>query len=109
MVQFCPKCKNMLIPVKLADGTIVLKCRKDDFTEGGKEIKLTQKINASEKQAAIVIDDPTRDASIEAECPHCRQVSKVAQWQVQTRSADEASTTFYRCSSCGQTWRDYGG
>ncbi|MCE2508324.1 MAG: RPA12/RPB9/RPC11 RNA polymerase family protein, partial [Nitrosopumilaceae archaeon] len=28
-------------------------------------------------------------------------------WMLQTRSADEPTTQFYRCTGCGHTWRDY--
>ena len=49
------------------------------------------------------------DGFEEKECPSCHQIAKFIQWQVQTRSADEAPTTFYKCSKCNHTWRDYGG
>ena len=28
-------------------------------------------------------------------------------WMVQTRSIDESTTQFYRCTNCEHTWRDY--
>ncbi|MCK4973458.1 MAG: transcription factor S, partial [Candidatus Heimdallarchaeota archaeon] len=28
-------------------------------------------------------------------------------WMVQTRSADESPTRFFRCTACGETWREY--
>ena len=28
-------------------------------------------------------------------------------WSLQTRSADEPETRFYRCVKCNHTWRDY--
>jgi DNA-directed RNA polymerase subunit M len=28
-------------------------------------------------------------------------------WMVQTRSADESSTQFFRCTRCRRTWREY--
>ena len=110
MLSFCPNCKNMLVPKKQDDGQIVLQCKKCGYAQSDRaEIKLTQKIRHEAKEGTVIIDDPVAEASIEVECPNCNKVVKAAQWQVQTRCADDASTTFYRCSECGQTWRDYGG
>ncbi len=108
MVSFCPTCKNMMIPQKKSDGIVMLFCRKCNTEESGKEIKITQKIK-HENTDIIVIDDPSMEASVEVECRNCNKVVQAAQWQVQTRSADEASTTFFRCVECSNTWRDYGG
>jgi len=41
-----------------------------------------------------------------AECPKCGH-KEAAYWQLQTRSADEGMTTFYRCLNCKYTWRAY--
>jgi DNA-directed RNA polymerase subunit M len=41
------------------------------------------------------------------ECPKCGK-GPVAEMIMQTRSADEPSTVFYRCENCLFTWRDYG-
>jgi transcription factor S len=40
------------------------------------------------------------------ECPKC-QNSIAFWWMLQTRSADEATTQFYRCTKCSHTWRNY--
>jgi DNA-directed RNA polymerase subunit M len=39
-------------------------------------------------------------------CPKCGHKEAEA-WQEQTRSADEPSTSFFRCLSCKHTWREY--
>jgi DNA-directed RNA polymerase subunit M len=40
------------------------------------------------------------------ECPKCAN-STAFWWMLQTRSADEATTQFYRCKKCSHTWRNY--
>lgn len=37
-------------------------------------------------------------------CHHCKQ-KKVFHFSVQTRSADEASTLFFKCLNCGKEWK----
>ena len=40
-------------------------------------------------------------------CPKCGH-NEAVWWIRQTRSADEAPTTFYRCTKCKYSWREYG-
>ena len=40
------------------------------------------------------------------ECPRCKN-DLAFWWMLQTRSADEATTQFYRCTKCSHTWRNY--
>jgi len=45
--------------------------------------------------------------STDAECPTCGH-KRAYFMQIQTRSADEPMTTFYKCCNheCNHTWRD---
>ena len=44
--------------------------------------------------------------TIEIECEKCGN-NKAVWWMLQTRSADEPTTQFYRCTKCEHTWRNY--
>lgn len=44
--------------------------------------------------------------TIDIECEKCGN-GQAAWWMLQTRSADEPTTQFYRCTKCGYTWRNY--
>ena len=42
----------------------------------------------------------------EIACPKCN-AKKAISWVEQTRASDEPPTRFYKCASCGYTWREY--
>ena len=46
--------------------------------------------------------DPVTDS---VECPKCGN-KQAFWWMVQTDSADEPSTQFFRCTKCNHTWRN---
>ncbi len=49
-----------------------------------------------------------KDSTIEIECENkdCDS-NEAVWWMLQTRSADEPTTQFYRCTKCNTTWRNY--
>jgi DNA-directed RNA polymerase subunit M len=48
---------------------------------------------------------PEGDSIVDTEvCPKCGN-NKARWWMVQTDSADEPSTQFFRCTKCNNTWR----
>lgn len=99
------------MPKKNEAGQKILLCAKCGFEKPiDKDIKLTSKVKESERTRTVVISEKEKEEATEdIECPECGKIQKVVQWQVQTRSADEAMTTFYKCTVCNNTWRDYGG
>ena len=59
----------------------------------------------------LEIFDDSDDASqtrstIKIDCEKCGH-DEAVWWMLQTRSADEPTTQFYRCVKCQYTWRDY--
>ena len=106
-MEFCSDCGTKLVADK--KNLKQLSCPRC-----GKKKELKQKIiklgqNHKSKESIIVVDNkqnllttPTKNI----ECIKCK--NNLAQvWQVQTRSGDEGSTQFYRCTKCGFTWRLY--
>jgi len=112
-MEFC-ECGGFLIPEKQDDGMIIMKCpscgKKISPASNSKafEIKQTIKHTNMEKMVIIESDDEVETMpTATARCEKCGH-NQAVYWQLQTRSADEASTTFYRCRKCKFTWRDYG-
>ena len=55
---------------------------------------------------AVVSDDAVTLPKTHINCPECGHPE--AYYNIrQTRSADEPSTTFYRCCKCNHSWREY--
>ena len=102
-MKFCPSCE-----VKLKKGDSGLQCPKCDYVEG-KETNQTKKtIQEPESQFNVLAENETVDTlpTIKIECEKCGN-DEAVWWMLQTRSADEPTTQFYRCSKCRYTWRNY--
>ena len=106
-MKFCPKCE-----VKLKKGDSGLECLKCGYTEGQKEVK-------QKKQTVVDDQEPNKEfnifeenegeealPTIKIECEKCGN-DEAVWWMLQTRSADEPTTQFYRCIKCRHTWRNY--
>lgn len=111
-MKFCPKCGGLMYPKKVND-EIMYVCNICKYSEKAENLNtkifISQKIKHTPKEEIIVLDSdniqalPSDDNVI---CPKCG--SKGAYfWQMQTRSADEPTTIFYKCKKCGHVWREY--
>ncbi|MHA1382626.1 MAG: transcription factor S [Candidatus Helarchaeota archaeon] len=111
-MEFCPECESMMRLHK-EKGKSVFKCKcgyikeADEGAESVNDKKYTSNSKESELRGIEIIDDDieTLPTKVE-ECPKCGN-KKASYWQVQTRSGDEAMTTFFRCTKCRFTWREY--
>jgi len=103
--MFCPSCKSLLRPVGKE-----LKCSRCGFS---KELESTKPTIDPKRQleddladVPVFSDLDTMPIDDNVICPKCQ--NRGAYWHLrQTRSADEATTRFYRCTKCKNTWREY--
>ena len=103
-MKFCPKCE-----VKLKKDGADLKCSKCGYVEG--ETSVPQKKVEEEKSTEpfnVFEENEGEEAlpTIKIECESCGH-DEAVWWMLQTRSADEPTTQFYRCVKCRNTWRNY--
>ena len=105
-MKFCPKCE-----VKLKKADSGLECPKCGYTEG-QQVKQPKKTVVDEqepnKEFNVFEENEGEESlpTIKIECEKCGN-DEAVWWMLQTRSADEPTTQFYRCTKCRHTWRNY--
>ena len=105
-MKFCTICD---IRLKKSSGSSVLSCSKCDYTEGQESKSPNHTSQEASKSDFLVLDENEgKDAmpTIEIDCEKCGN-NEAVWWMLQTRSADEPTTQFYRCTKCEYTWRNY--
>ena len=103
-MQFCPTCE---VRLKKSEANSVLNCPKCGYTEN--EAKTQKKIEETTKPDLNVLEESDGKETlptIQIECEKCGH-NQAVWWMLQTRSADEPTTQFYRCAKCSYTWRNY--
>ncbi|KAL9043014.1 MAG: hypothetical protein Q9214_003621 [Letrouitia sp. 1 TL-2023] len=115
MLLFCPVCSNSLIVSRsdpsneLPEGQNRLQCRACPYQFLIKD-RVYERIEFKRKEIEDVIGGKDAWANVDktdAQCPRegC-DGSEAFFYQVQIRSADEPMTTFYKCTICGQRWKE---
>ena len=107
-MRFCPSCE-----VRLKKRDSGLECPQCGHVEGEEAGKAAKNAAAREGRGEVsefnVFDKDDVDETlptIKIGCEKCGH-GEAVWWMLQTRSADEATTQFYRCVKCGYTWRNY--
>jgi DNA-directed RNA polymerase subunit M len=73
----------------------------------GKSVTEVKQVSGGNASLKVMEDDDKPDLpTINIPCPQCNNNTAVW-WMLQTRSADEATTQFFRCTKCNHTWRNY--
>lgn len=112
MVKFCPECSSILHKTK-HDGKYVYICRcgfkdEQEICDDDLSKEIERKKSALRKNLIIIKEEDKIAVHpiVSKYCPKCNNKEAEA-WQEQTRSADEPSTSFFKCTSCKHTWREY--
>ncbi|XP_078481434.1 polymerase (RNA) III (DNA directed) polypeptide K [Ciona intestinalis] len=108
MLLFCPTCGNLLT-VEEGNQCYRFACPTCPYVHN-----ITQKISSKKFPKLKAVDDVLGGSaawenvdSTEEKCPKCEH-DRAYFMQIQTRSADEPMTIFYKCCSptCGHQWRE---
>jgi DNA-directed RNA polymerase subunit M len=111
MVDFCPDCSSLLRKNN-RDGIIYLicKCGYQKRVENNESVikqTVIKKKKALEKNLLIISEEDRISVhpKVSRICSKCGHTEAEA-WQRQMRSADEPSTSFFKCIKCKYTWRE---
>ncbi len=102
-LNFCPKCKDLLVP-KLEDSKIFVRCLKCDFLREVTQDLMSKEKIINKKIAKGVVDDKNIYATYENECKKCGYKKA----QIIDRGvfvSDEDNLIFIKCGKCNHVER----
>ena len=104
-MKFCPKCE---VRLKKSNSKSVLSCPKCDYTESSSKDTKKGKKEVIKSELNVLAENEGKEtlSTIKIDCEKCGN-NEAVWWMLQTRSADEPTTQFYRCIKCSHTWRNY--
>lgn len=110
-MEFCEECGGMLVSQK-KDGETVMECRNCGHVQDVEEedMKVTEekeedpmdRLNVNEEG-----EDDTTHPTVKQKCNKCGEETEHEWWMKQTRASDEPPTRFYRCTECGNVYKEY--
>lgn len=102
--QFCPKCKDLLIP-KEVKNKFIIKCDKCGFSKKVKESLIrTEKIKHQEEKREGIIKDKNLFATYPHKCKKCGY-DKAEIIDQGVKYSDEESEILFQCGKCGWSER----
>ena len=99
-MDFCKTCGILLVKKGISHA-----CPKCGYTKGNVKIETKEKI-PERTPVAIIKEENTVLPIVKAECPKCGH-NQAYFWSSQTRGSDESETSFFKCTKCKHTRRQY--
>lgn len=99
-MEFCPKCGILL--VKRENKSVCTKC---NYSKEHVRLETKEKI-PEKKKLEIIKKEESSLPIIKADCPKCGN-REAYFWSLQTRGSDESETSFFKCTKCKHTRRQY--
>lgn len=108
-MEFCPKCGKVMM-MKRKSSQAILVCPKCGYEKAVKDEVIVTNIpkKRSKSEVILIEGEETKllPTTTDVVCPKCGN-REAYWWTIQTRSADEPMTQFFRCTKCNHTWREY--
>ncbi|KAA6381967.1 MAG: DNA-directed RNA polymerase III subunit RPC11 [Streblomastix strix] len=107
-MQFCPNCANLLVVEPNQQNSLRFSCPTCAYVKyiNG---QLRQEVPLIRKKVDDVLGTEesmkTAETTNLAQCPRCGH-NEAYHFEMQTRSADEPATHFYKCVKCKKNWRE---
>lgn len=102
-MNFCPKCKDLLVP-KLEKDKIFVRCKKCDFSREVTKDLISKERITNEKVAEGVVEDKNIFATYEHECEKCGY-KKAQVIDMGVFVSDEDNLIFIKCGKCNHVER----
>ena len=103
-MKFCPKCDARLKKNNISTIT----CPKCGYSESDSQEHKKKNEQKASSEFNVLDENEGKETlpTIKIDCEKCGH-NEAVWWMLQTRSADEPTTQFYRCTKCNYTWRNY--
>ena len=112
-MQFCKKCGSLMMPKRKEDGTVVLICPRCNYEQPVSDphqtvgyVRISDIKHKPSERITVIEEELPVGVKVKTRCPKCGY-HQAYYWEVQTRSADEPATGFFKCVRCGYVWREY--
>jgi len=103
---FCQRCGAILVPKQVGKKTR-MSCSCGYKEKNKVSLVMNEEIQEKKEDKIEVVDKKVETLpKTKEECPKCKNPEAYYSL-LQTRSADEAPTRFFKCTKCAYTWRVY--